>query len=92
MSTANALPHNYRHIPLKVYGASGWDDQAYLLPFVTLAFNTIEYADWSVVVLNLHRPSVLLGFRIGGIVGQAFLGKYRVSIDLPRSVVRLQER
>ena len=92
LSTANTLPHNYRHIPLKVYGASGWDAEAYLLPFVTLAFNTIEYADLSVVVLNLHRPSVLLGFRIGGIVGQAFLGKYRVSIDLPRSVVRLQER
>ncbi len=92
LSTANALPHNYRHIPLKVYGASGWDAEAYLLPFVTLAFNTIEYADWSVVVLNLHRPSALLGFRIGGIVGQSFLGNYRVSIDLLRSVVRLQER
>ena len=92
MATASALPHRYRHIALKVYGASGWDPDAYLLPGVNLAFNTIEYSNWPVVVLNLHRPSVLLGFHIGGIVGQAFLGNYRVSIDLLRSVVRLQER
>ena len=92
LATARDLPHSFRHIPLRVYGASGWDTEAYLLPGVTLAFNTIEYSNWSVVVLNLHRPSALLGFHIGGIVGQAFLGNYRVSIDLPRSVVRLQER
>ena len=83
LATASALPHNYRHIPLRVYGASGWDADAYLLPGVNLAFNTIEYSNWSVVVLNLHRPSALLGFHIGGIVGQTFLGNYRVSIDLP---------
>ena len=91
LTTASLLPHNHRHIPLKVYGTSGWDPDAYLLPGVTLAFNTIEYPDWSVVVLNLHRPSALLGFHIGGIVGHTFLRNYRVSIDLPRSVVRLQE-
>ncbi len=92
LATASALPHNDRHIPLRVYGTSGWDPDAYLLPGVTLAFNTIEYTNWPVVVLNLHRPSALLGFHIGGIVGQTFLSKYRVSIDLARSVVRLQER
>ena len=92
LATASNLPHNFRHIPLKVYGASGWDADAYLLPGVTLAFKTIEYPNWSVVVLNLHRPSALLGFHLGGIVGQSFLSNYRVSIDLTRSVVRLQER
>ena len=66
------------------------DGQAH--PGVTIAFSTIEYSNFSVVVLNLHRPSALLGFHIGGIVGQTFLSDYRVSIDLPRSVVRLQER
>ena len=91
LATASGLPHNDRHIPLKVYGTSGWDPDAYLLPGVTLAFNTIEYFNWPVVVLNLHRPSALLGFQIGGIVGQTFLSNYRVSIDLTRSVVRLQE-
>ena len=91
LATASVLPHNDRHIPLRVYGTSGWDPDAYLLPGVTLAFSTIEYTNWPVVVLNLHRPSALLGFHIGGIVGQTFLSKYRVSIDLTRSVVRLQE-
>ena len=92
LATASNLPHDFRHIPLRVYGASGWDADAYLLPGVALAFNTIEYPNWPVVVLNLHRPSALLGFQIGGIVGQTFLSNYRVSIDLARSKVRLQER
>ena len=89
--TASAFAHDHRHIPLRVYGTSGWDPDAYLLPGVTLAFNTIEYSNLSVVVLNLHMPSALLGFHIGGIMGHRFLSSYRVSIDLTRSVVRLQE-
>ena len=78
-----------RHIPLKVYGTSGWDPDAYLLPGVDLAFNQITYDNYSVVVLNLHRPSVLLGFRIGGIIGHSFLSNYVVSMDLERSLLGL---
>jgi hypothetical protein len=43
-----------------------------------------------VVVLNLNAPSALLGFQLGGIVGHKFLSKYRVAIDLDRSVLRLK--
>jgi hypothetical protein len=32
---------------------------------------------------------VLLGFRVGGIVGHKFLGNYRVAMDLERSELRL---
>ena len=78
-----------RHIPLRVFGTSGWDRDAYLLPGVNLSFSGIDYDNFSVVVLNLHRPSALLGFQIGGIVGHDFLSNYRVSIDLKRSVLRL---
>ena len=39
---------------------------------VHLAFDRIQYENFSVVVLNLHRPSALLGFHIGGIVGPPF--------------------
>ena len=68
--TANGLERgDIRHIPLKVYGASGWDNDAFLMPGVNLNFNKIEYRNMSVVVLNLRAPSVLLGFRLGGIVG-----------------------
>ena len=42
------------------------------------------------VVLNLRAPSVLLGFRLGGIVGYKFLSRYRVAIDLDKSIVQLQ--
>jgi len=41
-------------------------------------------------VLNLDAPSALLGFQLGGIVGHKFLSKYRVVIDMERSVLRLK--
>ena len=90
--TAALLPPlTVRRVPLKVYGTSGWDEDAYLMPGINLAFNQIEYQNFSVVVLNLHRPSALLGFHIGGIVGHTFLSDYRVTLDLNRSVMKLKE-
>jgi len=80
-----------RKIPLKVYGSSGWDRDAFLLPGVNLAFSSIRYNNFPVVVLNLETPSALLGFKVGGIVGHKFLSKYRVGIDLEHSVLRLKQ-
>lgn len=92
LSTANTLDVvPARHIPLQVFGTSGWDPDAFLLPGVHLAFDRIQYDNLSVVVLNLHRPSALLGFHIGGIIGHEFLGKYRVAFDLQSSTLRLSE-
>ena len=90
--TADLLPPlAARRVPLLVYGTSGWDEEAYLMPGVNLAFNQLQYRNFSVVVLNLHRPSALLGFHIGGIVGHTFLSDYRVTLDLNRSVMKLKE-
>jgi Flp pilus assembly protein TadD/predicted aspartyl protease len=91
-ATANRLPvkEGQRKIALKVYGSSGWDRDAYLMPGVDLAFDKIKYANFPVVVLNLNAPSALLGFQLGGIVGHKFLSGYRVGIDLERSVLRLK--
>jgi tetratricopeptide (TPR) repeat protein len=91
-ATATALgkPDVGRKIALKVYGTSGWDPDAFLMPGVDLAFDTISYKNFPVVVLNLNAPSALLGFQLGGIVGHKFLSKYRVGIDLDRSVLRLK--
>ena len=90
-ATANALPKtDVRRIPLKVWGSSGWEKDAFLLPGVDLAFDTIHYRNFPVVVLNLDAPSVLLGFQLGGIVGAQFLKNYHVGIDLERSVLRLK--
>ncbi|MEP7304964.1 MAG: aspartyl protease family protein [Acidobacteriota bacterium] len=90
-STANAIGKtDVRRIPLKVWGTSGWEKDAFLLPGVDLAFNTIQYKNFPVVVLNLDAPSVLLGFQLGGIVGAQFLKNYRVGIDLEHSVLRLK--
>jgi hypothetical protein len=90
--TAGALQtRSPRKIPLKVYGTSGWDRDAFLLPGVDLDFDAIEYRNFPIVVLNLRAPSVLLGFQVGGIVGHKFLGNYRVAMDLGRSELRLDK-
>ena len=91
-ATATSLQHpeTSRRIMLKVYGTSGWDPDAFLMPGVDLMFDTISYKNFPVVVLNLNAPSALLGFQLGGIVGHKFLSKYRVGIDLERSVLRLK--
>ncbi len=89
-STADALAAPpKRRIALRVYGTSGWDRDAFLLPGVDLQFSDIAFRNFSVVVLNLRAPSVLLGFQVGGIVGHKFLSPYRVSLDLDRSELRL---
>jgi tetratricopeptide (TPR) repeat protein len=92
-AVAQSLPRPapQRKIALQVFGSSGWDRDAFLLPGVDLSFEKIRYTNFPVVVLNLSTPSALLGFRLGGIVGHKFLSKYRVSIDLERSVLRLKE-
>ena len=88
--TASLLPPlEVRQVPVNVYGTSGWDEQAYLRPGTSLAFDQLLYPNYSVVVLNLHRPSALLGFHIGGTVGHHFLSDYRVVLDLGRSEMRL---
>jgi predicted aspartyl protease len=91
-ATATSLgkPENSRRIALKVYGTSGWDPDAFLMPGVDLMFDAIPYKNFPVVVLNLDAPSALLGFQLGGIVGHKFLSKYRVGIDMDRSVLRLK--
>jgi predicted aspartyl protease len=92
-ATAAALgrPEPARRIALKVFGSSGWDRDAFLMPGVNLAFDAIRYTNFPVVVLNLDTPSALLGFKLGGIVGHRFLSRYRVAIDLERSLLRLKQ-
>ena len=79
-----------RHIPLRVLGMSGPDETAFLLPGVDLDFEGVSLRRVGLAVLNLRAPSVLLGYQVGGIVGHNFLSRYRVSIDVPRSEVRLE--
>jgi Flp pilus assembly protein TadD/predicted aspartyl protease len=84
----NAAPA--RKIGLRVYGTSGWDRDAFLLPGMRLRFSdAIDFKNFSLVVLNLRAPSVLLGFEVGGIVGHKFLSPYRVGLDMERSELRL---
>ena len=90
--TASALPaERLRRIPLKVWGTSGWDRDAFLLPGMDLDFDQIEYRNFPLVVLNLRAPSVLLGFQLGGIVGHKFLSHYKVALDTERSELRLEK-
>jgi Flp pilus assembly protein TadD/predicted aspartyl protease len=90
--TASALSMKpVRRIPLRVFGMSGIDANAYLLPGVDVDFDEIEYRNVGLAVLNLRAPSVLLGFQVGGIVGHRFLSEYRVSMDMARSELRLEK-
>ena len=90
--TASALAMNpVRRIPLRVFGMSGMDMNAYLLPGVNVDFDEIEYRNVGLAVLNLRAPSVLLGFQVGGIVGHRFLSSYRVAMDIERSELRLEK-
>jgi Flp pilus assembly protein TadD/predicted aspartyl protease len=79
-----------RRIPLQVWGSSGWDPDAFLLPGVNLAFGDIAYENYPTVVLNLRTPSALLGFQLGGILGHKFLSPYRVTMDMEMSELRLE--
>jgi tetratricopeptide (TPR) repeat protein len=81
--------NRFRKIPLRVYGSSGWDKDAFLLPGVDLAVDDVRMDRASLVVLNLRAPSVLLGYEVGGILGHKFLSKYTVSLDLDAGTMRL---
>lgn len=78
-----------RRVPLRVFGMTGRDQGAFLLPGVDLAFQSIEYRNLGMAVLDLRTPSALLGFRVGGIVGHRFLAGHRVAMDLARSELRM---
>jgi Flp pilus assembly protein TadD len=88
---ASALPASpFRRIPLRVWGTSGWDREAFLMPGQNLDFDEIEYRNFPLVVLNLRAPSILLGFQLGGIVGHKFLAPFRVTMDMERSELLLE--
>jgi Flp pilus assembly protein TadD len=90
-ATASILPESpFRRIPLRVWGTSGWDRDAFLMPGVNLDFNEIEYRNFPLVVLNLRAPSILLGFQLGGIVGHKFLSPFRVTMDIEQSELLLE--
>jgi predicted aspartyl protease/Flp pilus assembly protein TadD len=91
-SMATAIgPSRTRRIPLKVYGSSGWDRDAFLYPGLDLAFDRIRFDNFATVVLNLRAPSALLGIDLGGIVGHRFLSRYRVGIDLEAGLLKLSQ-
>jgi predicted aspartyl protease/Flp pilus assembly protein TadD len=80
-----------RLVPVHVYGTSGWDRTAFLLPFLEIALAPgVGTSQKSVAVLNLDAPSALLGYEMGGILGHEFLRHYIVRIDLERAEVGLR--
>jgi hypothetical protein len=80
-----------RLVPVQVYGTSGWDRTAFLLPFLEIELAPgVGTSQKSVAVLNLDAPSALLGYEMGGILGHEFLRHYIVRIDLARAEVGLR--
>lgn len=80
-----------RLVPVHVYGTSGWDRGAFLLPYLEIELAPgVGTSQRSVAVLNLDAPSALLGYEMGGILGHEFLRHYFVRIDLGRGEVALR--
>jgi len=80
-----------RLVPARVFGTSGWDRGAFLLPYLDIEVAPgVGTSQRSVLVLNLDAPSALLGYEMGGILGHEFLRHYVVRIDLERSEVGLR--
>jgi len=87
------IDRDLRLVPARVFGSAGWDPSAFLLPFVDLTLaQGVGLSNRSLVVLNLDAPSALLGFNLGGIIGQEFLHDYTVALDLERAEVGLTRR
>jgi Flp pilus assembly protein TadD len=90
---ARALgPLPERRIALRVFGLTGLDETAFLLPGMDLAIDVLRYPKIGLAVLDLRAPSVLLGFQVGGILGHRFLADYGVTLDVARSQLRLVRR
>jgi Flp pilus assembly protein TadD len=80
-----------RRVPARVYGRGGWDSSAFLMPYVDLEFaRGVGFHQTSMLVVRLDAPSWLLGFRVGGIIGDEFLSRYSMAIDLEKGEVGLQ--
>jgi predicted aspartyl protease len=80
-----------RLVPVNVYGTSGWDRTAFLLPFLDIELAPgVGTSQKSVAILNLDAPSALLGYEMGGILGHDFLHHYIIRIDLERAEVALR--
>jgi tetratricopeptide (TPR) repeat protein len=74
-----------RKLPIRVWGTSGWDRTAYLLPYTDVELAPGHgLRNKSVPVLDLGPISALLGVDLGGIIGHEVLSEYEVSIDLAR--------
>lgn len=89
---AGRLPRpTARLVPAEVYGTSGKDESAFLMPYVDLLLAPgVGSSQRSMVVINFDAPSALLGFELGGLIGHDFLKRYVVAIDLTRGFVGLR--
>jgi predicted aspartyl protease len=82
-----------RLMPVRAWGTSGWDQSAFLLPFVKIELSPgVGFANKSLAVLDLGAISALIGVDLGGIIGHDLLSNYRVSIDLDRHELGLSRR
>ena len=80
-----------RRVPAQVYGRGGWDSSAFVMPYVDLELaRGVGFHQASMLVVRLDAPSWLLGFRVGGIIGDEFLSRYSMAIDLEKGEVGLQ--
>ena len=82
-----------RKVPVRVWGTSGWDRSAYLLPYTDVELAPGHgLKNKSVPVLDLGPMSAVLGINVGGIIGHELLSQYEITVDLVRHEVGLIKR
>jgi hypothetical protein len=88
------VPPGARQIPMRLFDVWGAPQpDAYLVtPGIDLALGAIRLKEFPVIVRAWPEVQEVHGFEMGGILGQNFLRRFRVTIDLARRVVRLKRQ
>jgi hypothetical protein len=83
-----------RQLPMHVVDTRNRRDPGavMIIPAPSIALGDVTLPATPVITMDLARPSQVLGFQIGGLLGHATLQTYRVTFDVARNRFSLSRR